>query len=177
MKRIVSILLVLLMLVAFTACQKKTDDAKEGGVTGTWVGQIDVTDRVVQSLNALPALSGADVSKYMKDLKYDITLTLDENGTGTLEQNVRSMAGDFEECVRQLLEANPALLGGEDAAEQAHIASETLIQTFEAQVGTVTNSYTVDGNQLRMGKITGTVSGDKMTLSIPEMDDVTLTRK
>ncbi len=177
MKRIASIALALLMLVAFAACQKKTEDAKEGGVTGTWVGQIDVTDRVVQSLSELPALSGVDVGKYMKDLKYDVTLTLDENGMGTLDQNVHSMADRFEECLKPLLRDNPALLGGEDADEQAHIAAESLIQAFEAQVQSVTNSYTVDGNKIQMGQLIGTVDGNRMTLSLPGMDDVTLTRK
>lgn len=160
MKRIMTVALALVMLFAFVACGKAS-------VKGTtWEGTADVTAKLKESL------VGSGFEDYLKDLKIDMKVSFTDKDAN-IKYDTTSFEAAFRKSMENFLADHPEMGAGLDMDE----FMEGFVSSFRANFPDMTKSYTLDGKDITIGEVKGTVSGKKMTLTFPELGDIDFSRK
>lgn len=179
MKKGLSLALALCLILVLCAC----GGSNASGVTGTWTGKIDSTNYcATQYENYLPGCG-----EYITDVKIDVTFTFNSDGTFSVEQNGEAAEARLTECLAAyFVDAYSSQLGQKMTKEELAAAGVDVDQLaaqytdgFATGVSSnnVSGKYTVNGQKVTMGNVTGEVSGDTMTVTSPTQGEFTLTKK
>ena len=178
MKKGLCFVLLLCLALALCAC-----GGSDTNVVGTWAGEADITDQVAASYDAYYPGCGA----YFSDVKADFTLVLKEDGTFSISKDGTPAQEQMQKCMEQYLldafaEEYGAALSKEELLEAGVDVEATAAQLvdvfalgFNGQP--ITGNYKVDGDKITMGSVTGTVSGDTITLMVSTFGEMHFTRK
>lgn len=105
MKKIVSVLLVLVMVLSMAACGA----AKKDPLVGTWKGSIDMTKLLTETLEA----EGMTMPEGAPAIGFDMILTFTEEGTVTLGVDEASVTAMATKLVDFMLEITMSELKGQ----------------------------------------------------------------
>ena len=178
MKKVLCFVLMLCLALALCACGSSDAD-----VVGTWTGKVDSSAYLASTYEAL--LPGC--SDYISDVFIETTFTFSSDGTFTYEQNGDAAEARLTECLADyIVDAYSSELGQEVTREELAAAGVDVEQmaaeyTYGLAAGlssnVVSGKYTVDGQKVTMGGVTGEVSGNSMKISSPTQGEWTVTKK
>lgn len=178
MKRLVSCLAAVVLLLTMTACGAEND----GSAVGTWEAEIDYAGVInaIVSQNEVLAASGATLDS----APVKVTYTFAEDGTASCvldqEQLYAGLSVMFEEILTPVIAALGGMTLEEYIANTKLSREEMLVSLFTEEVMTAiknavsfTGTYTVAGQRLTVtannaqSRTAFTLDGDTLTLETP----------
>lgn len=135
MKKIVSLALVLVMVVAmFAGCAASATDQEK--LVGTWKGELDMTEAIMEQ--ASEALEGLELDSF----KVTVVFTFKQDGTYTMNLDKASVEAAFENMVGSLEGFMTEMMEG--MAQEAGMSLEDLLamsgMTMDDMMAMVTES-------------------------------------
>ncbi len=169
MKRIVSIALALLMLVAFAACSKKTENAKKDkAITdGYWNATIDAKALMEQELAGKEGTEAFLAN--LKDCTLDLEIKFHDDGEATIKCRTTEFVESFKNAYKAMMDSYGITLTDEELNEFA----DEFAKEIKEGMDDISQPYTVDGDKITIGDVNGTISNGKMKLNFEAFGEVT----
>ena len=183
MKRILSLLLIAVLILALSACGSKTDP-----LWGTWVGEIDLRDDLVESLDeAFEGQGGPSAADYITDLAMTVTLEFKEDGTFIRSYDLDKDKDAFVTgCAAYMRDMIGAIAGVEvdDATAAAALGMPledyalSVLDTMTEAMKDESGTYKTDGKKIEWNDEVNpyTIDGDTMIMDTGDIGSVTFHR-
>lgn len=181
MKRILALLLVLAMAVAFSGCGKDP-------LIGTWVGEIDLSGKMVEGLDeAFEGQGAPSAAGYITALTLTLKVEFKDDGTYARSYDLSKDKDAFVSgCSSFMRDVIKAIAGKElDDATIASMLGMSLedyaVTVLDAMTESMTDeegTYENDGKNILWDKETDpyTIDGDTMKMDIEDIGEVFFTR-
>ena len=182
LRKLLALLLVLSLVAALSAC---------GGpdpLIGTWVGEVDLRDELVESLDeAFEGQGGPSAADYISSLTLTLTLEFREDGTFSRSYDLSKDKDSFVTgCAAFMRDMISAIVGMEvdDAAaaqalgmpleDYALSVLDSMVEAMESDGG----SYKSDGKKITWNDEINpySIEGDVMTMRTSDIGSITFHR-
>lgn len=183
LQKLLALLLILSLVAALSACGSKTDP-----LIGTWRGEIDLRDDLVESLDkAFEGQGGPSAADYISALTLTLTLEFREDGTYTRSYDlskdkdafVTGCAAFMRDMISVIVheevdDATAASALGMSLEDYAMSVLDTMVESMENDNGTYKN----DGKKISWNNEVNpyTIDGDVMTMQTSDVGSVIFNR-
>ena len=178
MKKILSCLMVLCLILALAAC----GGSKAADMVGTWTGTLDMVDYIVSET---PEMEG-----YLKEAPVAVTLVLGADGNYTLDIDGNTMLPAFREAMvafllDQLEQQTGTRMTMEEVEQTTGMTEDEILDEVLAEVDLSelsyhdSGTYKIDGNNIVYddgGMDPFTLDGNTLTIPVEDFGDVVLTK-
>ena len=183
MKRSLSILLIAVLVLALAACGSKPDP-----LWGTWVGEIDLRDDLVASLDeAFEGQGGPSAADYINALTMTLTLEFKEDGSFSRRYDLSKDKDAFVTgCAAFMRDMISAIVGMDvDDATAASALGMSLedyalsvLDSMTEAAGDETGTYKTNGKKIEWNDEVNpyTIDGDTMIMDTGDIGSVTFHR-